>query len=330
MSTSQMKPMQFWIRAMLRAYLAFFWLHSLVAAESPVPIPNWAKPIENLLPKASQELVAQVEQLCNIVAESGAETVKMMPPESIEALRKLILLREKSGYALVWLYVKEPKVTLDVPATMSNDPSVLQGITDLKGEGRGKILHAVNDDPTLARWLLPAVRARLHWMEGEIIVGRTKQSLSHKELTATYSYLYTHGTWEDVEMLERILSETSKSGINIVDPLKPPELKDREATFLENHARVLRHGRPLWKEQAELLVGAKLLDESALSDARPQIQHAPDQKSQSRTSSQGETYPKMNQPSIESKAKSLAMVVLGIVTAVGLLWLVLKRRTSDR
>jgi hypothetical protein len=321
MKTLRLIRMKNWLAWLAIAASATVEHTRVVADDSPIILPAWARGIESQLPDITPQLVSEVEHLREVIFSGQGTTTSGFSPEGLDAAKKLVALKGIADQALVWLYVRESAVPMDIPPGMENDPIVVEGIKHTNGTQRRNLLDSMRYDPYVAKWLLPAVRARLHWMEVEVAAKRTVQSISHAELSGTYSYLYNQGTWDDAEKIEKILVEASKAGIRIVDSENRAPLNLRQSTFRNNHDWVRRFGRPMWKYLAEDLVEANLIDKSVLSDPDPppRAQDLPEIPAHSGGPSTKYKDSNVNQPSSEGEAMSWAVTILVIASAAILL-----------
>jgi hypothetical protein len=75
------------------------------AAAAPIPLPDWAKPIESALPKLTPELISEVDDLCYTI-----DYEYFMQPAKKEKMRnslmRLVALGEQADQAMIWQYFK--------------------------------------------------------------------------------------------------------------------------------------------------------------------------------------------------------------------------------
>jgi hypothetical protein len=177
---------------------------SRVAAQSPgepsvLPLPDWAKPIESILPKLPPELISEVDDLCEFVDnnyESGNPTVNAQLDSTY---KRLVELQEKAGLAMIWRYLK---------------------LTDNRSSNY-QLLTGLRDDRDLAAWLLPIIRFRMEWLKHAPLDSQLKEYFDREqhhpygELYQIQTYLYRQGEFSDIETLNMIADKAKRMGIDL-------------------------------------------------------------------------------------------------------------------
>lgn len=164
------------------------------ARESTPPVPLWLAGQKDLLPPLTLEELSMMEQAWPKLQVS--DVMGNEPPEYWTALQTVVDLGERSSFALVWLYAKDPPRL---------NPSA--------GIQKSHFLRtALLRDTISGRWMLPLLRCRLQWMEG-LLVRRELGQLEAliEELEAIQGYMNTRGEDHDDQRVMDFIAKLAAS-----------------------------------------------------------------------------------------------------------------------
>jgi hypothetical protein len=220
---------------------------------SPIPLPDWAKPIESSLPKLSPEVISEVDDIYEFFfANNDRLPYPGIRDQWNSNERRLFELREQADLAMIWQYLK---------ATNSKYYNI-------------EVLGRLANDRNLAARLLPVVRWRIEWLKKASLDGSLE--LYYKtydpffELYDTRDYLMKQGEWSDIEGLNSVKDATSKLGIPIFDVFAPMDLYDQVDAMHVARKDSEQNDGPFWQTRARWLIKEGVLSEDALKP-RPSV-----------------------------------------------------------
>ncbi len=223
----------------------------------PIAIPQWARPVEDQLPKLSPAIISEVDDLFKIMEDerhSGNDSGRPSDAEYLKASLRLVDLREQADQAMIWRYLKEQTGPNASPALALKKAA-------LRREG---LLMRLRDDPNLPQWLLPLIRERMKWLKSLLQSHQIDGADAVTEISGIASYLYRHGEISDIETLEQLIAMGESGGFfgdffrgrKAVNELIPGMRQSR--------AKAQSGVMPYWRSVALSLVARKLVDKNSL------------------------------------------------------------------
>jgi|GEM_PF-7122382 len=245
--------------------LVFTALLRVSSDASPVPLPDWVKPIESSLPKLQPGVISEVDDIWTILAQNAEshQYDTKMKAQIQSYSRWFVELQEQADQALIWQYLKETTLPYAGPQT----------------------LNRLKHDRDLAAWLLPIVRFRVEWLKRAINdPGQrrgAKDVLGSFEIFDISSYLYHQGEFSDIKDLNIIAVEAAKLnfksefsvGINPSDRLGYHRLLQTQIKGMqEARNRSDQKSEPYWRTLASNMVSGGVLNQDSLKP-KPKAQY---------------------------------------------------------
>jgi hypothetical protein len=227
--------------------LAFTWLLGTTALASPIPLPEWAKPLEPFLPKVPPEVISEVKRIRWIQSDHSEDGQRPEIKAQNERFERIVELREQGDQALIWVYLQdtaEPYTYVDW-------------------------LSRAGCDRDLAAWLLPVVRFRIEWFKKALHAPGQKTYLeaTDREIRDIEQYLFYQGEFSDIENLNAFTDEAKKLGINLGYATSGQRrLQDQVRDMQNTRKRIEQYSdAPLWHGDARILIEQGLLTADALN-----------------------------------------------------------------
>lgn len=284
------------------------------SAGAPIPLPEWAKPIESALPKITPELISEVDDyFCTIDFELYIQPAIKAKIRS--SLMRFVELGEQADQAMIWQYFK---------------------LTEGAGLPAGILMNShLGRDRNLATWLLPVIRFRMELFLQAIrenrlpeFVGAETKQTGGSGLGGIKEYLMRRGERSDIENLYLIYDEIFKFDQRSNHTLQSLEdcLKEME----EGRKRREQDEGPYWKSEAERWITKGVLTEEDFNTA---LRAANSNRATSHPEPLGPRKPLTGNAtptvsaSIPGQNPWYWLLWVGLsMAALGLLWLLLKRR----
>jgi hypothetical protein len=293
--------------------------------------PLWMNSDTTLLPPVSPEARSKIKELYEEMRANAPEPGALNPtlsPAYIKAASSLVALGSQVGQSLIWEYIIEPEVVDPQKMGSSNADNfnaAQRVMVSQNGNAKRDVLMRLRDDPELSRWLLPLLRRRMEWFETAIDENRIFEVISTSEVAGIEGYLYAHGTPPDVATLNRIVARLREVGFEentLKVWLHPDEQSRWIARAKENlamHSSPFYMGLVRYLESHRIHVNPPNSGNStqAPTPPTPSNSQAPDNAPISALNSN------QNEP---TSSTPWSFIVVMIVAAIGLLWLVLKKR----
>lgn len=293
------------IWAIRGCWLSMLLLGAVRAAEVPV----WLADAKELLPVVPDALIEEVRSL-----REGLQTMTEMgpiPESYYKAALRIVELRDQASLAMIHLYAEE------VPRLRWNDPPATRRPAEIL---RGVFLH----DTVSTRWVLPLLRNRLGWIESSLRSGRLDESgVFTDELGAIEGFMNIRGTPEDLMRVHDLMREIAQTKTRLARSLLwvPTESEDEKKA---NEGRRTSHQRHI---QPYYLKFLPILEERERELKRKGIASDITTKLNSLRSSrltEAKPAPTPNEEPASSTPWSIIVVL--ILAALGLLWLLVKKR----
>jgi hypothetical protein len=218
------------------------------AQAAPIPLPEWAKPIESQLPKISPEIVSEIDDLYTYWYQNKEVYTPDVRKKYNEVAFRLVELRDYIGPAMIWQYLKDDGLTRNYNQLL---------------------LLSLNDDRDLAVSLLPVIRCRMVWLK-QLIQNPNFSVLKknmdyHWQIDEIQSFLYAHGEDEDLKTLDQLMEEDVKHGSRVYSNRK--SLQEQARGIQEARAMAIHHNKPFWFYFANHLIDQGLLSEDIKQSA---------------------------------------------------------------
>jgi len=221
---------------------------------APIPLAEWAKPLEPYLPKVPPEVISEVK---GILAFQGVN-FEIRERSDIKSQfekneRRLVELQEQGDQAIIWLYLKD---------------------TGIPGANSGW-LSLVHCNRPLAAWLLPVIRFRIEWFKQAIHDPKWRKYIQriyrNTELSDIEGYLAAQGEFSDIENLNILTDESAKLGFELdFNSGIKSSIAEQVKSMKETRELVERfHDRPNWQGRAQNLIEKGILDADALTPRPP-------------------------------------------------------------
>jgi hypothetical protein len=212
---------------------------------APIALPEWAKPIEHLLPQLPPEVISEVDDLYTYWEENSETFNPAVREKYNRVAQRMVELREQVGAAMAWQYLK--------PLGVSRRSNLF-------------FLNSLKYDDQLAKMMLPILRCRIGWFHQMIHDRRIKEFENdfdyQMELRAIEQYLYSHGEPSDFEALDRVFEEIMRQANQEISLRETPEQRGEIIKMARDPAR--GYGTPFWHVFANHLIEQGLLDQKVL------------------------------------------------------------------
>jgi len=298
----------------IRWAVALTLAHSLHAQTTA---PSWLDGRTDLLPDVPVQAIDEMRKAWPNTMLSDTYDDRLPLPDDFQlAAETIVRLGDNAAKAMIWMYAEDP------PRLSYQDFRT--------GRTKSKLIVDLIDDGNVAKWLVPLLRHRLAWAEAVFRQGRIDQTwFSADEFGDIEGYLAIHGTDEDLRRAYQLQDEFRASKTRIGSLLYPvteatPEQRWQNAMFRrQSRLKRLEPYYAFFKRNLEMKrPGVPNGDHAALQKITPNSnQPISEPPSRAPGSSKTQSSSDMHTPTPWS------LIVVLMVAALGLLWLLLKRRS---
>jgi hypothetical protein len=273
---------------------------------SDLNTPKWMADHPELLPKVTPDIIERLRGAWKGLQIS--DTALPNPPQSFfDAVRTILELEDYCIPGFVWIYAEDiPKPLAEDRLSLREKASMLNDVFAL--------------DPASEKWMLPLLRLKLDWLERLLKAGQLDTApISHEEIGAIEGYMNMRGTHADIDRVHELMSEIAASGTNLGRSVVVPD----ERTLRDNVGR--REGA---QSHPDSLCDNYRPWEKKLGSIKKYRPHIAGEASA--PSSNGLPSLEASGPSAVSETLARSPLIawsVVIVAAIGLLWLLLKRRS---